>query len=133
MKICVNCGQAPKFAFSITVYREGMKMEHKAYTCGCPEDDDMEVADTPQDPPWSEVAEELSLAEEVGRKIGKDGDYYKPKAFGFSWHDGKVQAILRFVGKEPEVDPIEDGFGTLDMEVTLEEGEEEKEEGEAGD
>lgn len=122
---CPQCGSDLR-SFELAIHDESQITTHVGFACSqC----DADVApyissSTAGTNPWEGVADKVAEAEVIGKKIGKDGDYYKPGAFGFSWYNNVVQAIIFFNGKEPDVTPICDGFGSLEWRVTLETEEE---------
>lgn len=118
--ICGEVLTKPTIVVSIHSIRE--TTIHSTFECACGAEPPSYQQDTfAKKGEWEGVTEQLHEAIQVGQKIGKDGDYYKPGAFGFSWHDGEVLAIIVAVeGQEPEVEPICDGFGNLAVEVVIE-------------
>ena len=110
----------------LVVHLENETATHKGYGCEpCGIEDPASTQMVSKVSSWDGVAHFVELAKDVGKKIGKPGDYYKPGHFGFSWLDDEVRAILVFLRGEPEVTEEVDGFGRLESEMTIEQEEEE--------
>lgn len=127
---CCKCGKVMALQFHLVVHLENETFTHKGHECvECDMVDPVRACSSPKVTPWDGVAHFVEIAKDVGKKIGKAGDYYKPAHFGFSWWDDEVRAILTFLTGEPEVTPEWDGFGLVESEVTIEQEEGEEVEG----
>jgi len=123
---CFYCGGETEPQLSISAIRETGKTTTSFYTCpACPDRAHPMQEHTEPHADWGGHAERVAIAEKVGSELG-DGEFYKKGAFGFIRENGAVVALLIFEGREPEVKPVCDGFGTLDMEVSIEQDEEEQ-------
>jgi hypothetical protein len=129
MRDCHACGSELDVACVIRTFHENAEVANTFYACdACDVDVSSVDVSTKEHQNWGDDGERLKLATVVGDKLG-DGEFYKKGAFGFVREQGKIVAIMTFEGKEPEVNPTCDGFGRLDMEVTIEQEESDAERG----
>ena len=129
-KKCDQCGEPLHIQFELIVHSEKQEVSHIGHICsGCKREFPSDLGARQKSSPWKGVIKQLQRAQEVGSKIGKDGDYYKKGHFGFSFYDGQVQSILLMEGYEPEVEPIVAGFGLLQAEVVIDENNGEAQDG----
>ena len=123
---CFYCGKEIEPQLTISAIRETSKATTSFCECpACPYRAQPMQEHAEAHTNWGGHAARVVIAEKVGEILG-DGEFYKKGAFGFIRENGAVVAILTFEGREPEVKPLCDGFGTLDVEVSIEQDEEEQ-------
>lgn len=122
-KNCHKCGNVLSVQSIVHVHLADKEDVHTAYICrSCDvETAPVTVTTRKKADPWEGVKDKRAMAREIAKRINKEGDYYKKGAFGFSYYQGDICAILEFEGEEPEVTPILDGFGPLDSEMVIDE------------
>ena len=128
LKPCRKCDETLSAIFTIRTYHECAEVDTIFCACSACNDEEATgsvVVVTKEHKSWGDAAGKVCLATEVGNVLG-DGAYYKRGSFGFVREQGKVMVILHFEGREPEVEPIHEGFGRLEMEVLVEQEEEEE-------
>ena len=115
------CGEVlTKPTVVVSVHSSRETTVHNTFECACGAEPPSYQDVFAKKGEWEGVTEQLREAIRIGKEIGKDGDYYKPGAFGFSWYEDEVRAIIIIKGQEPEVQAFRDGFGILEVEVVIE-------------
>lgn len=126
VKVTCRCGAVlDEPPVIMVVHQEKEATTHKIFECPCGADPPIHRESVNKISDWCGVEQYLEAARDIGEKLSKPGDYYKPGHYGFTWFNNEIVAIIMFVKGEPEIEPIVDGFGRLgELIIGLEEDEE---------